>query len=80
MNVGLSRAISCLIVVGDSKKLITDTHWEKLVKYAFRHATFYKVRGVVSSYFSNFNENYKNYQVTNDEEFVKTVYQNKPLI
>ena len=77
MNVGLSRAKSCLIVVGDSKKLITDTHWEKLVKYSFRNATFYKVKGTISAFFTNFNENYKNYLVANDEDFVKVIYQNK---
>jgi superfamily I DNA and/or RNA helicase len=31
MNVGLSRAKSCLIVRGDSKKLVTDNYWDKLV-------------------------------------------------
>ena len=54
MNVGLSRAISCLVVVGDSKKLITDKNWEKLVKYAFRNACFYKVKGLVKEYFYNY--------------------------
>ncbi len=77
MNVGLSRAISSLIVVGDSKKLITDVHWESLVKYAYRSATFYKVRGSIIQYVSNFESNYNNFKIKTDEEFVKAVYQNQ---
>lgn len=74
MNVGLSRAKSCLIIIGDSKKLITDKNWEKLVKYSFRSATFYKVRGNVKTYFDKFKENHRKYLVTNEEEFVRNVY------
>ena len=77
MNVGLSRAKSCLIVVGDSKKLIQDTNWEKLVKYSFRNATFYKIKGKPDEYFKNFEETHKNYLVNNDENFVKMVYTSK---
>lgn len=77
MNVGLSRAKSCLIVIGDSKKLITDKNWEKLVKYAFRSATFYKVKGKVKSFFEKFNENSKRFLVTNEEEFVRNIYSMK---
>jgi hypothetical protein len=74
MNVGLSRAKSCLIVIGDSKKLITDKNWEKLVKYAFRSATFYKVKGKITSFFEKFKENPEKFHVTNEEEFVRSVY------
>ena len=74
MNVGLSRAKSCLIVIGDSKKLILDSNWEKLVKYAFRSATFYKVKGKIKNFFDNFNENYKKYQVQNEQDFGNKVF------
>lgn len=74
MNVGLSRAKSSLIVVGDSKKLIQDANWEKLVKYAFKSATFYKVRGKINEYFKDFDENAAKYKVTDEESFVKMIY------
>jgi len=77
MNVGLSRAKSCLIVIGDSKKLIQDSNWEKLVKYSFRNATFYKIKGKSEEYFQKFEENYKDYLVNNEEKFVKMVYTSK---
>ena len=77
MNVGLSRARSCLIVVGDSKKLIQDSNWEKLVKYSFRSATFYKIKGKPEEYFENFEDDYRKYLVNNDESFVKMVYTSK---
>jgi len=74
MNVGLSRAKSCLIVLGDSKKLMSDKNWEKLVKYSFRKAIFYKVKGDVERYFENFEENCEKYKVQNEEQFVKLVF------
>lgn len=74
MNVGLSRAKSCLIVIGDSKKLMADKNWDKLVKYAFRSATFYKVKGDPERYFDNFEENCGKYKISNEEQFVKMVF------
>jgi len=74
MNVGLSRAKSCLIVVGDSKKLITDDNWDKLVRYAFRNATFYKVKGSIKEYFQNFEKDHKKYLVNDEETFVKLIF------
>jgi senataxin len=78
MNVGLSRARSCLVVIGDSKKLIKDKNWEKLVKYAFKYATFYKIRGKIKEYFATFlkDDKYKNYLVQDEETFVKMIYTN----
>lgn len=77
MNVGLSRAKSCLIVIGDSKKLITDKNWEKLVKYSFRNGTFYKVKGKVKTFWDKFKINESKYLVRNEEEFVRSVYSQK---
>lgn len=74
MNVGLSRAKSSLIVIGDSKKLISDKNWEKLVKYAFREGVFYKVKGDVEDYFDNFEENGKKYLINDDEKFIRYVF------
>jgi senataxin len=74
MNVGLSRARSSLIVIGDSKKLIQDPNWEKLVKYSFKQATFYKIKGKISKYFESFPQNYESFRVTNEEGFVKMIY------
>lgn len=74
MNVGLSRAKSCLIVIGDSKKLMSDKNWDKLVKYSFRHAAFYKVKGDIENYFNNFENNYARYKVSNEEQFVKMIF------
>jgi senataxin len=77
MNVGLSRAKSCLIVIGDSKKLITDKNWEKLVKYSFRNGTFYKVKGRVKGFWEKFMINHSKYLVRTDEDFVRNVYSQK---
>jgi senataxin len=74
MNVGLSRSKSCLVVVGDSRKLITDDNWDKLVRYAFRNATFYKIKGSIKEYFSNFDVTYKKYLVKDEQTFVKMVF------
>jgi senataxin len=74
MNVGLSRAKSCLIVVGDSKKLIQDKNWEKFLKYSFKCATFYKIKGNIKNYFNDIEENLKKYVVNNEESFVKMIY------
>lgn len=74
MNVGLSRAKSSLIVIGDSKKLINDKNWEKLVKYSYREGIFYKVKGDVEEYFDNFEENSKKYLIDNDEKFIRYVF------
>lgn len=74
MNVGLSRAKSCLIVIGDSKKLMSDKNWDKLVKYSFRSAVFYKIRGDVEKFFDNFEENCRKWKVSNEEQFVKMVF------
>lgn len=74
MNVGLSRAKSCLIVIGDSKKLITDKNWEQLVKYSFKYGTFYNVKGKVRSFFEKFLDNPGKYLVKNEEDFVRAVY------
>jgi senataxin len=74
MNVGLSRAKSSLIVIGDSKKLIQDSNWEKLLKYSFKNATFYKIKGKVKEYFKDFETNCKKFQVTNEDSFVKMIY------
>jgi senataxin len=74
MNVGLSRAKSSLIVIGDSKKLIQDKNWEKLLKYSFKNATFYKIKGKVRDYFKDFETNYNKFQVTDEESFVKMIY------
>ncbi len=80
MNVGLSRAKSCLVVIGDSKKLMTDKNWDKLVKYSFRFATFFKIRGDVEQYFDNFDENFKKFKVENEEQFVKMVFNPRTLM
>ena len=74
MNVGLSRAKSSLIIIGDSKKLITDKNWEKLVKYSFREGTFYKVKGDIEEYFDNFEENSKQYLISTDDKFIRYVF------
>ena len=80
MNVGLSRAKSCLIVIGDSKKLIMDKNWEKLVKYSFRSSTFYKVKGDVEDYFDKFEEKAKKYIVRDEESFIKLIYNPTTLV
>lgn len=79
MNVGLSRAKSCLVVIGDSKKLIYDKNWEKLVKYAFRNATFYKIKGKIKDYFEEFNvdDKFKNYLIKDEQAFVNMVFAKK---
>jgi senataxin len=74
MNVGLSRAKSCLVVVGDSRKLINDNNWDKLVRYAFRNATFYKIKGSIKDYFSKFDDDYQKYLVKDEETFVKMIF------
>lgn len=83
VNVGLSRAKSSLVVVGDSKKLILDTNWEKLVKYSYREGLFYKVFGNVGDYLKNLeSELIKDdsiIRVKTDEEFVRAVYSGQVL-
>ena len=74
INVGLTRAKACLIVVGDSKTLMKDKNWDKLVRYSFRKGTFYKVKGNIKSYFKSFEKNYAKYQAKNEEEFTKLIY------
>jgi senataxin len=74
MNVGLSRAKSSLVIIGDSKKLTTDKNWEKLVKYSFREGTFYKVKGDIEEYFDNFEENSKQYLISTDDKFIRYVF------
>ena len=74
INVGLTRARACLIVVGDSKTLMKDKKWDKLVRYSFRKGTFYKVKGNIKSYFKNFDKNHEKYQAKNEEEFTKLIY------
>jgi senataxin len=80
VNVGLSRAKTSLIVVGDSKTLIQDTNWEKLVKYAYREAIFYKVAGNIKDYLANLEskllKNDQLIRITKDEDFVRAVYSN----
>ena len=51
-----------------------DKNWDKLIRYAFKKGTFYKVNGNVKSYFDNFDKNYMKYMARNEKEFVKLVY------
>ena len=74
INGGLTRAKNCLIVVGDSKVLIKDKNWEKLVKYSFKKGAFYKVKGNIKKYFDNFEKDHKKYQAKNEEQFIKLVF------
>ena len=75
MNVGLSRAQSSLIVIGDSKKLILDENWEKLVKYSYKNGLFYKVSGGYKEFLSNLESNdTSTFRIKNDEEFVRAIY------
>ena len=74
INVGLTRAKNCLIIIGDCKVLMKDKNWDKLIRYAFKKGTFYKVNGNVKSYFDNFDKNYMKYMARNEKEFVKLVY------
>lgn len=80
INVGLSRAKQCLIVVGDSKKLILDKNWEALVKYSFKEAVFYKVFGNLSEYLINLERELINknslVKVNTEEDFIRAVYSN----
>ena len=80
MNVGLSRAKTSLIVIGDSKKLIQDSNWEKLVKYSYKEAVFYKVnnncniKNFINDFNDNLNDNTKNIKISNDNDFIEAVY------
>jgi len=74
INVGLTRAKNCLIIIGDCKVLMKDKNWDKLIRYAFKKGTFYKVCGNIKNYFENFDKNYFKYMARNEKEFVKLVY------
>lgn len=80
MNVGLSRAKACLIVIGDSKKLILDLNWEKLVKFSYKNAFFYKVPSNVNckSFVKSLQEalirKSNDIRISSDEDFIKAVY------
>ena len=74
INVGLTRAKNCLIVIGDGKTLIKDNNWDKLIRYSFRKGTFYNIKGNIENYFKNFKDNYKKYLINNEEDFIKIIF------
>jgi senataxin len=75
INVGLSRAKNCLIIIGDCKCLMKDPIWDKLIRYSFRKGTFYKIQGDVHKFFLNFNNNINKFWARNEKEFTKLIYE-----
>lgn len=69
INVGLTRAKACLIIIGDSSVLMKDKNWKRLVGYSYKKGTFYKVKGNVKGYFKTFEKNYKKYCAKNEKQF-----------
>ena len=67
MNVGLSRAKCCLVIVGDAKTLITDANWEKVVKYSIREGVFYKFNGEEKEYFEKFKKGSEEFRIRNEK-------------
>ena len=53
MNVSLSRARLCLVVVGNAKKLYTSEKWKKLIDYSYGLDSLFdaeKLMGPLSTY------------------------------
>ncbi|KAL9240292.1 hypothetical protein vseg_014530 [Gypsophila vaccaria] len=66
MNVGITRARSCVLVVGSASTLKKDKHWGNLIESAAKNETLFEVTKPYTSFFSK--EHMKSMHVTNEED------------
>ncbi|XP_010670996.2 probable helicase MAGATAMA 3 isoform X1 [Beta vulgaris subsp. vulgaris] len=53
MNVGITRARSCILVVGSASTLKRDKHWSNLVEAAEKNNSLFKISKPYASFFSD---------------------------
>ena len=53
MNVSLSRARVCLIVVGNAKRLKISRVWRGLIEFAMNNRSCYRVKNIEETFFND---------------------------
>ena len=65
MNVSLSRARLCMIIIGDLKRLMfspNNGEWKKLIKYILKKKRCFNFDQSIEGYFDVFNKDSKKYK------------------
>ncbi|KRX04236.1 P-loop containing nucleoside triphosphate hydrolase [Pseudocohnilembus persalinus] len=70
MNVSLSRAKACLIVIGDLNQLRHHQKWKNLMDIAVEQDSCYQVKGKAQNFLSKFSKNPETFKIKNLEDIV----------